>query len=107
MLLSSTIEIHSVGTSEGVSKSWDTRGRGRKLSDKAKRALVSHVPVTAEKLHVAKFNETVVAKILGGLTTKDNAPFDVIAGKIGIEVKTVFPGVKNNKVTLHPESREQ
>lgn len=112
MNLSSTIAIQSYGTSEGAQHAWDTRGRGRKevekpLSDRAKRALDSHVPITAEKMQISKSNERVVAKVLGGLSTADNAPFDVIVGKIGVEVKTVFPGVKNNKITLHPESRER
>lgn len=110
MNLETTIQAY--GTSEGASHAWDTRGRGRKeiekkLSTRAQKALESYVPLTAAKLQVSKSNERVLAKLIGGISTADNAPFDIIKGKVGIEVKTVFDGVKNNKITMHPESRER
>lgn len=33
MKLNSHVELQGYGTSEGVTKEWDTRGRGRKLTD--------------------------------------------------------------------------
>lgn len=106
MNLLSTIEAY--GTSEGVMKEWDERGRGRKkLSDKAQRALATYVPATRDKQRMAEFSEQIIAKAINGEVTHNNSPFDVIKGKVAIEVKTIFPGVRNNKITMHPESRQR
>jgi hypothetical protein len=106
MNLSSTIQAY--GTSEGVSKAWDERGRGRKqLSDKAQRALATYVPATQEKQRMAEQSEQIIAKAIGGQVTHNNSPFDVIKGKVAIEVKTMFPGIKHNKITMHPEARQR
>jgi len=105
MNLASTIEAY--GTSQGAEHAWDTRGRGRKeqLSNKAQRARAAYVPCTAEKQRLADESEKLISAIIHGQRTADNAPFDIIKGKNGIEVKTIFPGVKNDKITIHPESR--
>lgn len=105
MNLNTTLEAY--GTSEGLGKAWDTRGRGRhaQLSDRAKRALETYVPVNSAKIQLALESQTLIASAIGGTVTRDNAPFDVVKGKNAIEVKTIFPGVKNNKITMHPESR--
>lgn len=106
MNLASTIVAY--GTSEGAEHAWDTRGRGRKqLSDKAARAIATYVPVTSDKRRLADESQTIIARAIKGEVTHNNSPFDVIKGKIAIEVKTIFPGVKNNKITMHPESRER
>ena len=111
MNLESTLVIHGTGTSSGASKAWDTRGRGRHKVDvdKVSRAKVSYVPVTKDKRRTATVNEAIVAKLLGGLHTKDSEEFDVLlpGKKIGVEVKTIFPDVKNDKITQHPESLER
>jgi hypothetical protein len=78
--------------------------------DKARqeRARASFNPVTAEKIAIAKANEDRLAVAIGGQSFADNYPFDVMKGRergIGIEVKTIFPGAKNDKVTMHPASR--
>jgi hypothetical protein len=103
MNLISTLECY--GTSEGLQKAWDERGRGRKLSDKVERARASYVPVTREKQQAAELNEKILAAAIGGEVTHNNSAFDVVKGKYAIEVKTIFPGVKNNKITMHPKSR--
>lgn len=110
MNLISAISLLYAGTSEGAKKAWDTRGRGRKekeLSPRAQRAIASYVPMTHDKHALTEIHEKMIAKALGGSVTKDHSPFDVLVGKMGIEVKTVFPGVKNNKITMHKESRER
>lgn len=110
MILSNTVDIFAAGTHEGAEKAWDTRGRGTKdkeSTDRAKRALATHVPATAAKQRVAEANELIIAKAIGGKQLTDNSPFDVLKGKIGIEIKSVFPGVKNDKITMHPESRDR
>lgn len=111
MNLSNTIDILASGTSEGASKAWDTRGRGRHKqdSDKVARAKASYVPVTKDKRQRATVNEAVVAKLVGGIHTKDSEEFDVLlpGKKIAIEVKTIFPDAKNDKITQHPESLER
>ena len=103
--------ILAYGTSEGASRAWDTRGRGRTKhdSDKVARALASYVPQNKNKVKVATMNEALVAKLLGGTQTTFKHPFDVLVnkGKIAIEVKTVFPGVRNSKITQHPASLER
>lgn len=109
MNISSTLSILAAGTSEGATRAWDTRGRGRHtstVSKKAARALKSYVPVTKEKRSLATVNEAIVAKLVGGLHTHDSEEFDVLLSgrKIGIEVKTVFDTAKNFKITQHPES---
>lgn len=106
MNVTSTIELYASGTSEGADKAWDTRGRGRKLSDKAERALKSFIPVTAEKVKMSALNAKLIADAIGGKTTPDNHPYDVLTNKVGIEVKTIIEA-KNDKVTVHKESRER
>lgn len=102
--------IFAYGTSEGATHAWDTRGRGKKDQDKdtearRARAVKSHIPVTPEKLAIAYKREEAVAKAIGGTLTPKGAPFDVLKGKIGIEVKTIHPGSKRSKITVHKNSR--
>lgn len=103
--------ILAAGTSEGASKAWDTRGRGKHKpdSDKVARAKASYVPVTKDKRQTATVNEAIVAKLVGGLHTKDSEEFDVLLSgkKIAIEVKTIFPDAKNDKITMHGPSLER
>ena len=65
--------------------------------------------MSANKLKVATLNESVVAKLIGGVVTTAKHEFDVLNEKkgIAIEVKTVFPGVKHDKITMHPQSIER
>lgn len=77
------------------------------LSPRAQRALATYVPVTSAKYQLAKRSERAVAKALNGVTTSDNAPFDVIVGgKIGVEVKTIIEG-QHDKITVHPDSLKE
>lgn len=108
MRINSTIECY--GTSEGVSHAWDSRGRGRKDKEKSERidrATKSYNPVTREKVRIATLNEARVAKAIGGITTPHKDPLDVLKGKTGVEVKTIFPGAKNDKITMHGPSLER
>jgi hypothetical protein len=111
MNLEATLDIHASGTSEGASKAWDTKGRGRNKvdSEKVARAKASYVPVTKDKRQRATINEAVVAKLVGGLHTKDSEEFDVLlpGKKIAVEVKTIFPDAKNDKITMHGPSLER
>jgi hypothetical protein len=106
MKLQSIVELFATGTSEGVKKAWDTRGRGRKekeLNPKQQRAIASYSPITKDKLKIALENELKIAKMIGGQHIPDNAPFDVrIGNKALIEVKTIMPTAKNDKITVHP-----
>src|ERR1039458_4277457 len=109
MNLASTLAILATGTSEGGKKAWDTRGRGRhkKDPDRVARAKASYVSVTTPKRAVATINEAIVAKLVKGHHTKDSEEFDVLlAGrKIAIEVKTIFPGQKNNRIIMHSSKK--
>lgn len=100
--------ILAYGTSEGLQKAWDSRGRGRKeheSDDRSARAKTSYVKCTAEKQRLAEESEKIVAFAIKGQRTADNAPFDILKGNRAVEVKTIFPGVKNDKITMHRESR--
>jgi hypothetical protein len=107
--LSSTVKLFAYGTSQGVREAWDTRGRGR-----APRATVPHlnrskmskeyyVPVTSEKIQLAKESVAMLAAAIGGTVTPDNSPWDILKNgtKIGIEVKRFLPGRKNLKIKIH------
>ena len=98
--------IKAYGTSEGLRKAWDERGRGR-----SERAKETYVRQTSARWHVAAMSEQLVAKAVGGhstgMTDHKWNPFDVIKGKVGVEVKTLLPGAKNDKITMHPKSRRR
>jgi len=68
------------------------------------RAKNSYKPATKEKQELAQKVEKKVAKAVGGKALPDNEPFDVLAGKHALEVKTIIGG-KNPKITMHPESK--
>ena len=90
---------------------WTSGGDAEpKLSDRAQRALASYKPSTAEKQRVASESERKVAEILRGQQTDDNSPTDITlttGGRFqGVEVKTLVDN-KNDKITMHPESRER
>ena len=96
----------------------DDHGRGPRENDrrspkdaqKVSAAKASHKPSTAEKQRWAEGNEKTVASMTGGQGTDDNSPADVtttINGKKhGVEVKTMVDNA-NNKITMHPSSRER
>lgn len=67
------------------------------------RAKNSYNPATKEKQRAAEANEKVVAQHIKGESLPDNHPFDVVAGKHAVEVKTIVSG-KNPKITMHPDS---
>lgn len=110
MNIATAMDLYAGGPGSGCKGSNCGRkstGATKVLSDRAKRALMTYVPMTAGKLAIAKQNEFKLARLVGGTAFKDNGPFDVIVnGKIGIELKTMFPGV-NDKITIHPESRRR
>lgn len=70
------------------------------------RAKQSHKKSTKAKQDRGEDEQKKMSKIIGGVNDDDNRPFDVIAGRHGIEVKTVMDN-KNNKITVHPESRRR
>jgi hypothetical protein len=77
---------------------------GSASSERAIRATRSHVPMTKERRAAATSSEKQVAFLVGGEASDDNKPFDVIAGKNGIETKTILPGARSVKITMHPDS---
>lgn len=109
MNLASSIALLGYGTSSGVEKAWDSRGRGRKTRPTVKNlnrselAKANYVPVTSDKIRAAGESVNSLAKAIGGIVSRDNSPWDVLKGgtKIGIEVKRFMPGRKNLKATVH------
>lgn len=84
-------------------------GSGRhKETERADRAKATYVAQTRERFRLAALSEQIIAKAIGGKVTgmEDGKwhPFDIIKGKIGIEVKTILPGAKNDKLTMHKSS---
>ena len=75
--------------------------------ERTSRALASHIPATKERQQKAAKYEETVAKLINGKNLDDNEPFDVIKGQHAVEVKTVLPGAKSVKVTMHPDSLER
>lgn len=74
-------------------------------SERSERAKASHKPATREVQAKGDANQKHLANKLDGVETADNAPFDVIVGdRDAVEVKTIVRG-KNDKITMHPESR--
>lgn len=110
MRLIDIIQIYSGGVGSGCNPSVGKCGRpatGRTLSQRAHAAKASYIPVTSAKYQLAKRNERSVAKILNGVPTANNSPFDVIVnGKIGVEVKTIIEG-RHDKITMHPSSLKE
>ena len=81
-----------------------TQAVKRSIAERSVRATQSHIPATKEKqAQAAKYEET-VAKLIGGKNLDDHEPFDVIKGQHAVEVKSVHPGVKNPKITMHPDA---
>jgi hypothetical protein len=78
-------------------------GAGNGLS-RSERAKATHKPVTKAKRRTAIKQERKVTQIIGGTFTGDNLPFDVRTATHGIEVKSIFPGAKNPKITMHKSS---
>jgi hypothetical protein len=109
MDIASTINLHGYGTSSGVEKAWDSRGRGRAPRatvpnlDRSKLSKENYVKVTSEKIRAAGDSVNMLAKAIGGVVSRDNSPWDVLKGgtKVGIEVKRFMPGRKNLKATIH------
>jgi len=101
--------LYAYGTSEGVSKAWDSRGRGRAPRptvpnlNRSALAKANCVPVTSDKIRAAKESVNRLAQALGATVTNDNHAWDLLMNgtKIGIEVKRFMPGRKNLKATIH------
>jgi hypothetical protein len=76
------------------------------LSDRAQRALATYVPQSKEGRRISTLNELLVAKAVGGDHFGGTKPFDVIKGKIGIEVKTMLPIIpsKENRLNMKQSS---
>jgi hypothetical protein len=109
MDIQASIALHGYGSSEGLRKAWDTRGRNAKKSaDKSARAKASYVPVGSAKIAISAENVNLLAAAIGGTSTPDHHPWDVLIGnRVAIELKTIFPDAKHGKMTVHPESRER
>lgn len=104
MQIQASIDLYSGGPGSGCQGEHCGRPHSK---DEAKqsRARESFVPVNTEKILGSAANVRKIAELIGGKATPDNHPFDVLKGKIGIEVKTIYPTAKNDKVTVHRESR--
>jgi len=72
-------------------------------SEKAARARGSQLKFTKRKMSIALANESLVAKGIGGQGLGDNEPFDIIAGRHAVEVKTLIAG-KNPKITMRADA---
>ena len=96
-------------------KGYDDHGReGEKDAARSARAKASHNGVTKEKIRLSARSEQHVAQMVGGRVNEleqHNHPADVTVhheGKLhGIEVKTILPGAKRDKITVHPSSRQR
>lgn len=111
MTLLEAIQIYGGGPGSGCrGENCGRKGGGAKLSglsDRARRAVQTYVPVTEEKYQMAKLSERKVANVLGGISTDDNEPFDVVINnRIGVEVKTIIEA-RNNKITVHPDAMKE
>ena len=91
---------------------WTTGGAkklaaARTSSSRAATASATYKPSTKAKQDLATAAEKRVTKMLGGESTGDNLPVDVIVkggGKTyGVEVKSISDN-GNNKITMHPPS---
>jgi hypothetical protein len=82
---------------EGGRFTWGAGGQ------RAERARESHKPATREKQQIADATERELSHGLGMDRTRDNEAFDLRAGRIGVEVKTLIDN-RNDKITMHPES---
>jgi hypothetical protein len=82
-------------------------GRPRSQSARAREAYLTLVrngdPYTQAKRAKASENEERLAKAIAGTRLNNSRPFDVVAGKTGLEVKTLLTG-KNDKLTVHQSS---
>lgn len=76
----------------------------RSIAERTTRAQHSYNPATKEKQQRAARYEATVAELIGGKNLDDNEPFDVVKGKHAVEIKTVLPGAKAVKITMHPDS---
>lgn len=66
-----------------------------------------NIPVNAKVLRHALASEVIVARMVQGKHVgADNNVIDVIAGRHGIEVKTIIRG-GIDKITVHPRSRRR
>jgi hypothetical protein len=75
--------------------------------DRATRAKLTYKPSTGEKQRVARKEQQRVADVIGGENILGHMPFDVHVGdRVGIEVKTIMDN-NNDKITLHPDSKER
>ncbi len=81
-----------------------TQAIKRSIAERSAKSKASHIPATKERqLKAAKYEES-VAKLISGKNLDDHEPFDVIKGQHAVEVKSILPGAKNPKVTMHPDS---
>jgi hypothetical protein len=114
MRIAAAVELYGYGTSTGVERAWDTRGRGRAVRptvpnlNRSQLAKTTHVDVTPEKIKAAGESVNMLAQAIGGFVSKDNSPWDVLKNgtKVGIEVKRFMPGRKNLKATIHSGKNE-
>lgn len=101
-----TAVLYAGGPGSGCHGSNCGRPSSKSESEKkSQRAIASYIPCGKVKRAKATENEHVVASKVSGQHVGDNMPFDVIAGKYGLEVKSIFDGAKSTKITMHPESR--
>lgn len=93
------------GGGGGSSGEGDSTG-GASSGGRRERARRTHKPSTAAKQRRGEAEQARLARSIGAVSTDDNKPFDVLAGRHAIEVKTVIDN-DNDKITVHPESRRR
>lgn len=79
---------------------------GTDTTERRERAREAYNGVDKEKWAIAHQSELSLAAAIGGERVANNAPFDVVKGKTAFEVKTIVGG-KNDKITMHPDSRRR
>jgi hypothetical protein len=87
----------------------DDKRHSAKLSARARRAIASYNPSTAEKQQESDRYESLLAKKLGASRTKDNSPMDNILDDNpahGIEIKVLHDAMEG-RVNMRRDSRER
>lgn len=105
MILQSVLDLlYGGGAGSGCHGDRCGRPKGNVADeDRSERAKATYIPSTRAKQKLALANQDKFASQVGGTVIPDNKPFDVIVGKVGVEIKTLVDQ-KNDKLTMHPSS---
>jgi hypothetical protein len=97
---------HWVGGGGGKPGGSGGTGGATTGGDRAARAKATHQVCDKAKRGIASASEVEVSKALGLARTEDNKPFDAKGNGVAVELKTIV-SAKNDKITMHPESRKR